>query len=63
MCFGKTKTVKSLREKCNSTKAHELGYNLDDRCNYIDHEQLTDMKPSRTGLSILQLNCRGIKSK
>ena len=32
MCFGKTKTIKSLREKCNSTREHELGFNLDDKC-------------------------------
>ena len=47
MCFEKTKTVKSRREKCNSNKAHELGFNLDDRCDHIDHEQITDMKPKK----------------
>ena len=62
-CSGKTKTLKSLREKCNSTTEPELSFNLDDRCDYIDHEQLLDMKPNKSGLSILQLNCRGIKSK
>ena len=63
MCFGKTKTIKSLRGKSNSTREHELGFNLDDSCDYIDHEQSLDMKPNKSGLSILQLNCRGIKSK
>ena len=63
MYFGKTKTIKSLREKCNSTKEQELGFNLDDQCDYIDHEQLLDIKPKTSGLSILQINCRGIKSK
>ena len=41
----------------------EQGFNLDDRCDYIDHDQLLEMKPSKSSLIILQLNCRGIKSK
>ena len=61
--IGKTKTLKLLRDKCNSTTEPELGFNLDDRCDYIDHEQLLDMKPIKSGLNVLQLNCRGIKSK
>ena len=63
MCFGKTKTVKSLREKCTSSNESELGFNLDDRCDYIDNNQLQDMKPRKSSLYILQINCRGIKSK
>ena len=63
MCFGKTKTLKSLREQCTSSNESELGFNLDDRCDYIDHDQLQEMKPCKSSLIILQLNCRGIKSK
>ena len=67
MCFGKTKTVKSLREKCTSSNELELGFNLDinldDRCDYIDHDQLQELKHNNTSLYILQINCRGIKSK
>ena len=63
MCFGKTKTLKSLREQCTSSNESELGFNLDDRCDYIDHDQIQEMKPCKSSLIILQLNCRGIKSK
>ena len=63
MCFGKTLTLKSLREKCTSSSEPELFFNLDDRCDYIDHEQLLEMNPSNSSLIIQQLNCRGIKSK
>ena len=63
MCFGKTKTLKLLREQCTSSNESELGFNLDDRCDYIDHDQLQEMKPCKSSLIILQLNCRGIKSK
>ena len=63
MCFGKTKTLKSLREQCTSNNESDLGFNLDDRCDYIDHDQLQEMKPCKSSLFILQLNCRGIKSK
>ena len=63
MCFGKTKTLKSLREKCTSSNESKLGFNVDDRCDYIDHDQLQEIKPCKSSLIILQLNCRGIKSK
>ena len=63
MCFGKTKTLKSLREQCTSNNESDLGFNLDDRCDYIDHDQLQEMKTCKSSLFILQLNCRGIKSK
>ena len=63
MCFGKTKTLKSLREKCASGIEPELGFNLDDRCDYIDHDQLLERRPSNSSLTIQQLNCQGIKSK
>ena len=61
MCFGKTKTLKSLREKCTSSNESKLGFNLDDRCDYIDHDQLQEIKPCKSSLIILQLNCRGNK--
>ena len=63
MCFGKTKTLKSLREQCTSSNESDLGFNLDDRCDYIDHDQLKEMKSCNSSLIVLQLNCRGIKSK
>ena len=63
MCFGKTKTLKSLREQCISSNEPELGFNIEDRCDYIDHDQILEMKPNKSSLNILQLNCRGIKSK
>ena len=63
MCFGKTKTLKSLREQCTSSNESDLGFNLDDRCDYIDHDQLKEMKPCKSSLFVLQLNCRGTKSK
>ena len=63
MCFGKTKTLKSLREQCTSSNESDLGFNLDDRCDYVDHDQLKELKPCNSSLFILQLNCRGIKSK
>ena len=63
MCFGKTKTFKSLREQCTSSNESELGFNLDNRCDYIDHDEIQEMKPCKSSLVILQLNCRGIKSK
>ena len=50
MCFGKTKTLKSLREKCTSSNESELGFNLDNRCDYIDHDQLQEMKPCKSSL-------------
>ena len=63
MCFGKTKTLKTLRNKCNNYTDIELGFNIDDRCDYIDPEQRKDMKFDKTSLNVIQLNCRGIKSK
>ena len=30
MCFGKTKTLKSLREQCTNSNESDLGFNLDD---------------------------------
>ena len=63
MCFGKTKTLKSLREQCTSSNESDLGFNLDDRCDYVDHDQLKELKPCNSSLFVLQLNCRGIKSK
>ena len=62
MCFGKTKTLKTLRNKCNNDTDIELGFNIDDRCDYIDPEQLKDTKFDKTSLNVIQLNCRGIKS-
>ena len=61
--FGKTKTLQSRREQCTSSNESDLGFNLDDKCDYIDHNQLQEMKPCTSSLFILQLNCRGIKSK
>ena len=43
MCFGKTKTLKTLREQCTSSNQSDIGFNLDDRCDYIDHDQLQKM--------------------
>ena len=63
MCFGKTKTLKTLRNKCNNDTDIELGFNIDDRCDYIDPEQLKDTKFDKTSLNVIQLNCRGIKLK
>ena len=63
MCFGKTKTLKSLREKCIGNNESKLGFNVEDRCDYIDYEQFQEVKPCKSSLIILQLNCRGIKSK
>ena len=63
MCFGKTKTLKMLREKCTRNNESELGFNLDDRCDYIEHEQFLEKKPRKSSLTVLQMNCRGIKSK
>ena len=61
--FWKDQNLKSLREKCISNNESELGFNLDDRCDYIDHDQLQEIKPCKSSLIILQLNCRGTKSK
>ena len=61
--FWKDQTLKSLREQCTSNNESDLGFNLDDRCDYIDHDQLQEMNPCKSSLFILQLNCRGIKSK
>ena len=36
---------------------------IDNRCDYIDHDQIQEMKPCKSSLIVLQLNCRGIKSK
>ena len=63
MCFGKTKTLKSLREQCTNSNESDLGFNLDDRCDYIDHDHLKEMKACNSSLFVLQVNCRGIKSK
>ena len=63
MCFGKTKTLKTLRNKCNTNSEIELGFNIDDRCDYIDPKQLVDTDFNRTSLNIIQLTCRGLKSK
>ena len=63
MCFGKTKTVKSQKEKNILARQNELGFNIEDNCDYIDHDHFETMKPKSSGLRIVQINCRGTKSE
>ena len=65
MCFGKMKTLKLLREKVASSPGQELGFNLDNKCDYLDHDQISNQRQNNNNncLSILQINCRGTKSK
>ena len=63
MCFGKTKTLKSLKLAQTHNKDTELGYNIDDNCEYLEYEKLVNLRHTRNDLRILQINVRGIKLK
>ena len=63
MCFGKTKTVKSLKALKATTEYVKLGYNTTDSCDYIDYESIEDLKAAHKDLRIIQFNVRGLKSK
>ena len=63
MCFGKTKTLKTLRNHCQHDNTQDLGFNIIDSCDYIEPEQLTTKGCNTDNLNVIQINCRGIKSK
>ena len=63
MCFGRTKTPKTLRNRCHNDTNQELGFNIDDSCDYIVPGQLSTRESNRNNLKVVQINCRGIKSK
>ena len=63
MCFGKTKTLKMLRNCCQHDNTQDLGLNIKDSCDYIEPEQLTTKGRNTDNLNVIQINCRGIKSK
>ena len=63
MCFGKTKTLKMLRNHCQNDNTQDLGFNIVDSCDYIEPEQLSTKESNRANLKAIQINCRGIKSK
>ena len=63
MCFGKTKTLKTLRNCCHNDNTQELGFNIDDSCDYIEPEQLSTKESNRASLKVIEINCRGMKSK
>ena len=63
MCFGKTKTLKTLRNRCQYDSSQDLGFNITDDCDYLEPEQLSTMGCNNNNLNVIQINCRGIKSK
>ena len=63
MCFGKTKTLKTLRNRCHHNNTPDLGFDINDSCEYIEPEQLSTKGCNKNNLNIIQINCRGIKSK
>ena len=63
MCFGKTKTLKTLRNHCHYDSSQDLGFNITDNCDYLEPEQLFTKGRNNSNLNVIQINCRGIKSK
>ena len=63
MCFGKTKTLKTLRNRCHYDSSQDLGFNITDNCDYLEPEQLFTKGRNNSNLNVIQINCRGIKSK
>ena len=63
MCFGKTKTLKTLRNHCHYDSSQDLGFNITDNCGYLEPEQLSTKGRNNNNLNVIQINCRGIKSK
>ena len=63
MCFGKTKTLKTLRNRCHYNSSQDLGFNVTDNCDYLEPEQLFTKGRNNSNLNVIQINCRGIKSK
>ena len=63
MCFGKTKTLKTLRNCCHYNSSKDLGFNITDNCDYLEPEQLFTNGCNNSNLNVIQINCRGIKSK
>ena len=63
MCFGKTKTLKTLRNRCHYNSIQDLGFNITDNCDYLEPEQLFTKGRNNSNLNVIQINCRGIKSK
>ena len=63
MCFGKNKSVKSLKSIKNTMNNVELGYNIMDTCEYIDYECIGELETSQNDLHVVQINTRGMKSK
>ena len=63
MCFGKTKTLKTLRNRCRNDISQDLGFNMIDNCDYLEIAQMSTKGCKKDNLNIIQINCRGIKSK
>ena len=63
MCFGKTKTLKTLRNRCRNDNSQDLGFNMIDNCDYLETAQMSTKGRNKDNLNIIQINCRGIKSK
>ena len=63
MCFGKTKTLKTLRNRCRNDISQDLGFNMIDNCDYLEIAQMSTKGRNKDNLNIIQINCRGIKSK
>ena len=63
MCFGKTKTLKTLRNRCHNDNSQDLGFNIIDNCDYLETDQMSTKGCNKDNLNIIQINCRGIKSK
>ena len=63
MCFGITKTLKTLRNRCHYNSSQDLWFNITDNCDYLEPEQLFAKGRNNSNLNVIQINCRGIKSK
>ena len=63
MCFGKTNTLKTLRNRCHHNSSQDLGFNITDNCDYLEPEHLFTNGRNNSNLNVIQINCRGIKSK